>query len=202
MQLKFSPNSPYVRKVIVLAHELGLDGRIEKQPVVQSPYEPDADVGRLNPLGKVPVLVTDDGMALFDSTVACEYLSALAGDSHWFPAPGPARWQALRSNAVAGGPLEAAQLCRMEAARPADARYAKWTEAQTRKVGQALDFLEVQQPAQADIGAVAVACALGWLDFRWPDLGWRAGRPGLQAWFEQFASRPSFARTAHPTAST
>ncbi|XAH22036.1 glutathione S-transferase N-terminal domain-containing protein [Xylophilus sp. GW821-FHT01B05] len=198
MQLKFSPFSPYVRKVMVLAHELGLDARIEKQPVAQSPYEPAADVGRLNPLGKVPVLVTDDGVALFDSTVACEYLSHLAGDEQWFPPPGITRWEALRCNAVAGGLLEAAQLCRMEAARPAGMRYAKWSDAQMRKVVQALDFLEVHLPTQEDIGAISVACALGWQDLRWPDLGWRDGRPALQAWFGQFAGRASFACTAPP----
>ena len=201
MQLKFSPNSPYVRKVMVLAHELGLDGRIEKQPVAQSPYTPDLEVGRLNPLGKVPVLVTDDGMVLFDSTVACEYLSTLAGDSRWFPAPGPARWEALRSNAVAGGLLEAAQLCRMELARPAEVRYPPWLEAQTRKIEQALHFLESHSPMQEDIGAIAVACALGWLDFRWPDLEWRVGKPKLEDWFETFSRRTSFARTAHPVQS-
>lgn len=198
MKLQYSPNSPYVRKVVVLALELGLDSRVAREAVTLSPYEPNAEVLKLNPLGKIPVLQADDGLPLFDSTVACEYLSALAGDSQWFPAPGPARWHALRVNALANGMLEAAQLARFESARPEAFRYAKWSEAQLAKVMRGFSFLDTNLPADADIGAIAAACAIGWIDFRFPDLGWRAQAPHLAAWFDRFGQRESFAATRHP----
>ncbi len=139
-----------------------------------------------------------DGMALFDSTVICEFLSAKAGDTSWFPPAGPARWHALRLNALANGMLEAAQLARFEGSRPENVRYTKWSDAQLGKVKRGFAFLESNLPADADIGAIAVACAIGWLDFRFPELAWREQAPKLAAWFEKFSQRPSFSTTRHP----
>ena len=198
MQLFCSPNSPYVRKITILAKELGLENRIQNLPCTLSPYEPNPDVAALNPLGKIPVLVTEDSGALFDSTVACEYLSALVRDTQWFPAAGPARWHALRTNALANGMLEAAQLARFEGSRPEEARYAKWSDAQLGKVRRGFAALEAQLPADDDIGAIAAACAIGWITFRFPDIAWRDGAPRLAAWFDAFSLRPSFATTRHP----
>lgn len=198
MKLKYSPNSPYVRKVVIIGLELGLDDRIIREALTLSPYDPNPEVTALNPLGKIPVLVTDDGMALFDSTVACEYLSAAANDHQWFPSAGSARWHALRCNALANGMLEAAQLVRFELSRPEPYRYAKWSDAQLGKVTRGFAFLEQNLPAEADIGAVAVASAIAWLDFRFPDLAWRDDAPALSAWFDRFSQRPSFASTKHP----
>lgn len=198
MKLKYSPNSPYVRKIVVLGLELGLDDKIVREALTLTPYDPNPDVTALNPLGKIPVLVDDAGFALFDSTVACEYLSSLAGDTTWFPVAGTARWHALRCNALANGMLEAAQLARFEQSRPEAFRYGKWADAQMGKVKRSFDFLETHLPAQNDMGAVAVACAIGWLDFRFPELAWRADCPSLSAWFEQFSQRPSFSSTRHP----
>ena len=137
-------------------------------------------------------------MSLFDSTVACEYLSTLAGDQAWFPAAGTARWTALRCNALASGILEAAQLVRMEQTRPEAVRYDKWIDAQTAKVTRALAYLEQDLPGDQDVGSIAVACAIGWLDFRLPEMGWRDSAPGLATWFEAFSRRESFAATRHP----
>ncbi|MEJ8850759.1 glutathione S-transferase N-terminal domain-containing protein [Variovorax rhizosphaerae] len=198
MKLKFGPNSPYVRKVLILAIELGLEERIGRELVNLSPYEPDASVIAINPLGKIPAFVTDDGMPLFDSSVVCEYLSTLAGDTAWYPTAGNARWHALRCNALANGMLEAAQLVRLEQVRPEAFRYDKWVQAQTAKVLRGIAFLEGKLPAEADVGAIAVACALGWLDFRFGDLAWRESAPRLAAWFEVFGRRESFASTRHP----
>lgn len=198
MKLKYSPNSPYVRKVVIIGLELGLDEKIVREALTLSPYDPNPEVTALNPLGKIPVLVADDGMALFDSTVACEYLSAMAGDRAWFPAAGPARWHALRCNALANGMLESAQLVRFEQSRPEPFRYDKWADAQLGKVKRGFAFLEQNLPGEADMGAVAVACAIGWLDFRFPDLNWRDQAPALSAWFDVFSQRPSFASTKHP----
>lgn len=198
MKLKYSPNSPYVRKVVIIGLELGLDEKIIREAVTLSPYDPNPEITALNPLGKIPVLVTDDGLALFDSTVACEYLSATAGDRNWFPADGPARWHALLCNALANGLLEAAQLVRFEQSRPEPFRYDKWVDAQLGKVIRGFAFLDQNLPAEADIGAVAVASAIGWLDFRFPDLAWRDKAPALSLWFDRFSKRPSFVSTKHP----
>jgi glutathione S-transferase len=197
MKLQYSPNSPYVRKVVVLAIELGMEPGIARDTVTLSPYEPNPEVVKLNPLGKIPVLEAD-GVPLFDSTVACEYLSARAGDTAWFPSAGPARWHALRLNALANGMLEAAQLARFESTRPESFRYTKWSDAQLGKVKRGFAFLESNLPAEADIGAIAVGCAIGWLDFRFPELGWRQESPGLTKWFARFSQRNSFASTRHP----
>jgi len=199
MKLQYSPNSPYVRKVVMLAHELGLNERIERQPVTLSPYDPNPAVTALNPFGKIPVLVTDDGEPLFDSIVICEYLAALAGDRQWFPDASPKRWAALRANAVADGMLEAAQLVRFESSRPEGVRYDKWSDAQSGKLTRAFAFLEQNVPASDDIGAVAVASAIGWLDFRFADLNWRATAPNLAAWYADFEQRESVRATRHPT---
>jgi glutathione S-transferase len=197
MKLQYSPNSPYVRKVVLLATELGLDARIERDALTLTPYEPNPLVTALNPLGKIPVLVTDDGQALFDSIVICEYLAHLAGDKHWFPAAGPKRWAALRANAVADGLLEAAQLMRFESIRPDGHRYDKWTDAQRGKLERGFAFLEQHLPAADDIGGLAVAAALGWLDFRFPQLAWRAEAPRLAAWLAAMEQRPSVHATRH-----
>lgn len=198
MKLKYSPNSPYVRKVVIIGLELGLDEKIIRETVTLSPYDPNPEITALNPLGKIPVLVTNEDLALFDSTVACEYLSAMAGDSHWFPSAGPARWHALRCNALANGMLESAQLARFEQSRPESFRYDKWADAQLGKVTRSFAFLNQNLPGEADIGAVAVASAIGWLDFRFPDLAWRETAPALSSWFDRFSKRPSFVSTKHP----
>lgn len=199
MKLQYSPNSPYVRKVVMLAHELGLNDRIERQALTLSPYEPNPVVTALNPLGKIPVLLTDDGESLFDSIVICEYLAAQASDQQWFPAAGPKRWAALRTNAVADGMLEAAQLMRFESIRPEGVRYDKWIEAQSGKLTRAFAFLEQNLPASDDIGAIAVASAIGWLDFRFPILQWRDTAPRLAAWLAGFEQRESVHTTRHAT---
>jgi glutathione S-transferase len=202
MKLKYSPNSPFVRMIVVLGLELGLDTRIEREAVSLTPYEPNSGVADLNPLAKIPVLQTDEGFALFDSTVACEYLSALAGETQWFPPAqvggGQARWHALRCNAVGKGMLESAQLVRFESLRPEGHRYNKWSEAQLAKVRRSFDWLNANLPAQADFGALSVACAIGWLDFRFPDLDWRSSAPTLAQWFDKFRARESFVATLHP----
>jgi glutathione S-transferase len=198
MKLQYSPNSPYVRKIVVLALELGISEHIVRETVTLSPYEPNAEVVKLNPLGKIPVLETDAGQALFDSSVACEYLSAMAGDQQWYPPNGPARWHALRCNALANGMLEAAQLARFEASRPEGVRYDKWRDAQLAKLSRGLAWLEQALPAEQDIGAIAVACAIAWIEFRFPELSWRSASPQLTAWFERFSTRSSFASTRHP----
>jgi glutathione S-transferase len=217
MKLYYSPTSPYVRKVVVVAIEAGLDGLIERRPT--NVQEPDAEFLAHNPLGKVPALLTEDGQVLFDSPVICEYLDSLHAGPRLFPEAEPALWQALRRQALADGILDAALLCRFERMRPEAYRWPQWIERQWAKVDRGLDALERDAPALAGhsrssgkvatgatsrgevargevtIGEVAVGVALGWLDFRFPYTPWRWNRPALAAWFETFADRPSMRST-------
>ena len=197
MQLYFSPASPFVRKVRVTAHELGLSGRIELTSVTLTPVSPHEAVRSSNPLGKIPALITDEGTALYDSPVICEYLDALAGGNRIFPAPGPARWTALRRQALADGMMDAAVLTRYEqAVRPKELRWEAWVDGQLLKIRTALDALELESLEGAfDIGTISIACALGYLDLRFANEGWRKSRPRLGAWLAGLSQRPSLAAT-------
>lgn len=194
MKLFFSPTSPYVRKCLVSAHELGLVERIQLLPASAHPVQRDAGIVARNPLGKVPTLVTDDGTALYDSRVICEYLDNLAAGS-LFPRAGAARWQALTLQSLADGILDAALLARYEAAlRPEPLRWSDWTAGQLDKIATSLAALEAGVPALqdgADIGTLSLACALGYLDLRFADLAWRAGHPRLAQWAAAFGQRAS-----------
>ncbi len=201
MKLFTNPASPFGRKVKVAALERGLFDRLELADVQTSAVAPDRALLGASPLGKIPCLVLEDGTALYDSRVIAEYLDSLHGGPPLFPAEGGRRWRALRLQALGDGVADAAVLARYETAlRPEPLRWREWLEGQFTKVRLALDRLEGEAgelPADPDIGAVAVACALGYLDFRHAAaLGWREGRPGLAAWFEAFAARPSMRRTA------
>ena len=202
MKLRYSQTSPFVRKVLMVAHEAGLADRIELVPT--DVWAPDSPIVRDNPLAKIPSLVTEDGLVLFDSPVIAEYLDSLHGGRPLFPPPGRARWVALRQQAMADGICDASVLRRMEGMRPESLRSADWSERQRRAVFRTLDTLEEEAeslpPADVpDIGGIAVAAALAYLDFRFGHEGWRQGRGGLARWFEGMAARDSFRRTAPPT---
>jgi len=189
MQLFFSPNSPYVRKVLVTAHEMGLDQQLQFVDCAAHPVNRDARIIAHNPLGKVPTLVTPEGLALYDSRVICEYLNAQGGGS-LFPAHGPHRWQAL-----ADGLLDSALLVRYENnARPEAIRWADWIAGQMDKIHTCLKELE-RQGHQArggfDIGHLTVGCALWYLDLRFPELDWRQHYPSLAGWITPYMQRES-----------
>ncbi len=198
MKIYFSPFSPYVRKCLVTAHELGLAERIELLPSSAHPVNRDRQIIETNPLGKVPTFFTDDGQALYDSRVICEYLDTLAGGT-LFPREGRARWQALTLQSLGDGILDAALLARYEdVARPEAIRWPEWKAAQLDKVETSLAHLEAHpQLLQGglDIGKLAVGCALWYLNIRFPDLGWAARFPGVAAWFGPFSQRPAMAAT-------
>ena len=197
MKLFYSPSSPFVRKVMACAIARGLDQRIEKLPT--NPHQSPADLLAANPLSKVPGLVTDDGIGLFDSPVICEYLDSLGSAPPMFPPAGPARWRALRFQAMADGIMDAAVARRMEQGRPReDARDGAMAR-QKAAVTRSLDLLESDLPGTAlEIGSIAVACALGYLDFRFAAEPWREGRPKLAAWFAAMEKHPAIAQTAPP----
>jgi glutathione S-transferase len=200
VQLYFNPASPYVRKVRVTAHELGLSDEIELISVSLTPVSPHEAVRSSNPLGKIPALISDDGTAFYDSPVVCEYLDALAGGNRIFPAVGAARWTALRRQAIADGIMDAAVLTRYEeAVRPKELRWQAWVDGQLLKIRTALDALERENLEGAfDIGTISIACALGYLDLRFASEGWRESRPRLAAWAAAVGQRPSLAATAPP----
>ncbi|MDE2007921.1 MAG: glutathione S-transferase N-terminal domain-containing protein [Rhodospirillales bacterium] len=195
MKLFYSPTSPYVRNVMACAILRGLDGRIEKVPT--NPHQSPPGLIAANPLSKVPCLLADDGTALFDSPVICEYLDDLGTAPKLFPAPGPARWRALVLQAMGDGILDASVPRRAEQARPRedarDAAIARMRDA----VNRTLAMLEAAPPGEAlDIGTIAVACGLGYLDFRFAAEPWREAHPKLAAWFARIGAVPALAATA------
>lgn len=196
MKLRYSPTSPYVRKVIVTAMETGLDDRIERQPT--NPWDPGTDLPGDNPLGKVPALLTDDGQTLYDSPVICEYLDSL-GAGRLFPASGPERWRALQQQALADGILDASILAMLESRRrPQEYCWNDWVDRQKSSVARSVDALEHEVSSFGDqltIGQIAAGCALGYLDFRFAEDDWRRDHPILAAWYEGFAARPAMTAT-------
>lgn len=194
MKIAYSAASPYVRKVLACAIARGLNDKIERWKVGTT----DPALLPVNPLSKVPSLITDDGMSLYDSPVICEYLDSQGSAPNLFPAPGPARWKALTQQALADGILDATQPRRREIALPQDEGRQSYIALQQGKVSRSLDVLEKEADSLGDlttIGEIAIGCALGYLDFRFPEEPWRAAHPRLAAWFEAASKLPPLART-------
>ena len=203
MKLRYSPTSPYVRKVVVTAIEAGLDERIER--IETDVWNPETDIAEDNPLGKVPALVTDEGRVLCDSPTICDYLDSLHEGPRLIPAEGPARWQVLNLHALANGVMDAAVARVIEhRARPEHLRFDGWLERQKLKIDRALDSLDRQAAegvldGPVNLGTITVGCALGYLDLRFSEDAWREGRPALEAWYDAFSQRPSMQATVPPT---
>lgn len=196
MKLRYSPTSPYVRKVTVTLIETGLNDRVERIPT--DVWNPDTDIAKDNPLGKIPTLILDDGGVLYDSPVICEYLDSLHDGDTLFPASGDARWKALRLQALGDGMTDAGIARFLENRRPGELQFDKWIKRQTAVVLRAMDTLESamnELESGFGIGQISVACSIGWLDFRLLDLDWRGERPGLAEWFEEISDRPSMTQT-------
>ena len=197
MKLLFSAASPFARKCLVVAHEVGLASRIEIVPSTAHPVNRDRAIRAHNPLGQVPTLLTDEGLALYDSRVICEYLDAEGGGRLF--GSGAARWRALAEQALADGLLGAAILARYENnVRPSELRWSDWTGGQHGKIADALDRFEQIVPeagGRMDIGTITIGCALGYLDFRFAELDWRSAHPATAAWFKTFDEQPAMAAT-------
>jgi glutathione S-transferase len=201
MKLRYSATSPYARKCLVVAIELGLGGRIEKVPT--STTDPASGLAADNPLGKIPVLLTEEVGAVYDSPVICEYLDSLHHGPKLHPTGGIARWHVLRRQALADGMTDAAILRRLEQMRADGQRSDAFAMLQAGKMATALDALEAEAGRFGDelaIDQIAIGCALGYLDFRFAADRWRDRRPKLAAWYDRFAGRPAMRATVPPPA--
>jgi glutathione S-transferase len=195
VKLFYSPTSPFVRKVMACAIARGIDGHVET--IRANPHESPPPLLEANPLSKVPCLIADDGMALFDSPVICEFLDGIGDTAKLFPPAGPGRWRALKQQALGDGILDAAVGRRGEMSKPSEAARQAWMARQKAAVGRSLAQLETDPPHDGlDIGTITVACALGYLDFRFGAEPWREACPQLADWFARIAEQPAIARTA------
>ncbi|MCG6885180.1 MAG: glutathione S-transferase [Silicimonas sp.] len=201
MKLHWSPLSPYVRKVMIVLHETGQLGDVDcVRSVVGLADTPNPAVLADNPLAKIPTLITDDGLNLFDSRVICEYLDA-RGNGGLFPAEGTARHKALRWQSLGDGVTDILLLWRTELTRPTGPWHAI-TDGWLVKVRASMAQLEAEagelREAQFGIGHISIICALGQMDFRWPDCDWRAHFPTLATLNQDWLVRPSISLTRAP----
>ncbi|MBA3582502.1 MAG: glutathione S-transferase N-terminal domain-containing protein [Gammaproteobacteria bacterium] len=188
MQLRYSAVSPYARKVCCLAMATGLWSRIT--PLLTNPWDESTDLSRDNPLGKIPVLILEDRSSLYDSRVICEYLDSLHQEHKWFPQDATARWSALRYQALGDGIADAAVQCVIENRRPLSQQSPQWRDRQLAAMQRAIQTIELQceelQNAQ-HIGALAIVCALGYWDFRLPEIDWRGQAPQLAQYYASWS---------------
>ena len=199
MKLRYSAASPFARKARIVAIETGQDGEIEQTETMV--WDPETDIAKVNPLGKVPALTTDDGLALCDSPLICEYLDSRHDGPRLIPPAGPERWKVLNLQALGDGIMDAA-VAQMAERRthPPEAQSEAWMTRQQGKIAAALDALEQEASAgrldgPVSLGTITLGCALGYLDFRFAEASWREGHPALAAWYQAFARRPAMAAT-------
>ena len=197
MKLMHSTTSPYVRKVDVLLRESGLIDQVTYTPGSGTPLVPNSETLNVNPLGKVPALLRDDGPALYDSRVICRFFDDMAGGKFY---PASRLYEVLTLEATADGILDAALLMVYEGRlRPEEKRFEDWVEGQWAKIDRTLDALNDRWMSHLhgplDMGQIAVGCALGYLDLRHDARNWRKDRDPLAAWFEVFAKRDSMIAT-------
>ena len=196
MKLYYIAASPFSRKALITALECGLGDRIEI--INTNPHLSEPDFVALNPFSKIPTLVLDDGTVLYESLLICEYLDGLAGGARVLPPSGPARLQVMRKHAIGNGIMEAAVLRRVESLRAKEADRDKNLARQQTIVERALDRLETTIESFGegiDLGNIAIAVSLAYLDFRFGPDGWRQQRPKLANWYPGFAARKSFVDT-------
>jgi len=197
MELLGSPASPFVRKVCVMMAEAGIKD-IPLVQVASSPLGGEDRLNAANPLGKIPALTRPDAPTLYDSRVVTRYLDATYGAGFY---PEARLWDVLTVEATADGIMDAAvNLTYEKRFRPAEIQFATWMDGQWTKIARALDVLEAlwlsHLNGPLDMGQIAVGSALGYLDFRHDDRGWRIGRDALAAWYADFAARPAMIATA------
>ena len=206
MKLFWTPASPFVRKVMVTAIELGLQDRIEIVPT----YWPhdwatktipfDSEFISSNPVGRIPTLVTEDGRALPESHLICEYLGHLTPATPLVPIQGARRWAVLRLQAIVDGLLDGTIARRAESLRIGVEQSADFIDKQRTRAARCFDSLETAIDDVAGLihlGQICVGVACGYFDFRFPTDAWRIGRPALAAWYAEFSQRSSMVQTSH-----
>ncbi|MBE7636332.1 glutathione S-transferase [Sneathiella sp. P13V-1] len=200
MKFCSSPTSPFARKAMVTALEKGVDNQLE----MVSPDLTDVfkGINPSNPLGKIPSLELDDGTVIFDSIVIAEYLDSISDSPSLFPSEPAARAKTMTLHALANGMTDAAFTRRWGSTMlPEDERSPSWNARLKLAIDKSLDQLEAQIDdfaGKVDIAAIAIGCALGYLDFRFAEENWRDGHSKLAAWYEEFAARPSMKATVPP----
>ena len=198
MKLYWAPMSPFVRKVMICAHETRTVERIDCIETSVSMGEPNTSLQADNPLSKIPTLVLDDGSALYDSRAICEILDSLSDGPPLFP-DGPSRWDAARRHSLGDGMMDTLILWRQERLKPHDRQTPEWLATFACKIEVALTELDKEASRWAeqpfDIGHAALGCALGYMDLRFNDLEWRKGVSNLAAWHAHFEARPSATAT-------
>ncbi len=197
MRLYYSATSPYVRKVMVVLHETDQLKDVQLIPASGTPLKGAEQLLPKNPLGKVPALERPDGPTLYDSRVICRFLNARAGGNLY---PTAHEWETLTLEATGDGILDAALLMTYETRlRPEDKRFDDWVEGQWAKIERSLAALSSRWMSHLngplDIGQIAVACALDYVDFRHGARGWSSRHPELAAWRDDFVQRPSMQHT-------
>lgn len=202
MTLFYSATSPFVRKVTVLLHETGQLADVALQEVALSPTTPNAEVNAANPAGKIPALRLADGSLLYDSRVILDYLDQRHAGQSLVPA-GPQRWACLTLAALADAALDAAVLIRYETfLRPQEKCWDDWLQGQQEKLERALARFEQAVGSELadsfDLAAISVACALGYIDLRQPEMDWRQRYPQLANWYAGVSQRPSMLATQPP----
>ncbi len=197
MRLIHTPTSPFVRKVLVLAQEGSIASQIDLETM--NPWS-DASVADINPIGKVPALITDDQTLLVDSKLICEYLISTFGLVSMLPAD--LRFRLLNIQAIADGLLDATVQRFIELnMREQNTQSTKMTERFVTAIKRTLGYLEQSCELITDsinLGSITTGVALAYLDIRYPEFAWRAAAPRLTAWFESFDQRPSMVTTAPP----
>lgn len=196
MRLFHSATSPFARKVRIAILEKDLDERIDV--LACNPFDDVAELKAVNPLGKVPALILDDGSVLYDSPVIIEYLDGLSEANRLIPPEGEPRWRVLRQQALGDGIMDAAVSIIVEQRRPDEQRSPHWLGRWQAAIERGLDSLETEVDGLGegiDLGRVTLGSMLGYLDFRLPDLAWRDGHPKTAAWFATFSKRQSLAMT-------
>ena len=195
MKLYYANTSPYARKVRMTVIEKGLQDRVEQ--VFANPFEENAELKSANPLGRIPALVTDDGQVIFDSPVICAYLDSQPADVRLIP-DGPERWQVLTNEALTDGILDAAFAVVMERRRDEKQQSTMWQERWTAAIFRSIEAIEndiSRFEGDLTIAHIGLGAALGYLQFRLPDLNWQKNCPNTSAWFETFSHRPSMTET-------
>lgn len=203
MTLHFNAASPFARKVLVLLHETGQLAKVSLLPTPVTPVSPVPGLNDDNPAGKIPALRLADGNVIHDSRVILDYLDHQHEGTPLIPRSGSARWRRLTLASLADAALDAAVLIRYETfLRPADKHWALWLDNQQEKIQRTLTYFDAEAitelGAHFDVACIGVACALGYLDFRQPDLAWRSSYPRLANWYADISQRPSMRATQPP----